>query len=218
MTDRRQPRRRFAMDRAGDRASAAAWHAWVADALLRHEHRVAEALAAVREGAVNGRVMMPAQFTLDGEEEPPGEEEWPNFQLDCYGLWLWALADHVRRGAELQPSAEAAARLVVRYLVAAAEVPCYGCWEEHPGNRHTSTLASVVAGLRDAGALLGDERAYAERRRQQLLGREHIVAGSLVRHPGDTRVDGSLLWVFVPYGLAPVGVRRCRRDDRPDSR
>jgi GH15 family glucan-1,4-alpha-glucosidase len=195
-----------AMDRAGGRASAAAWHRWVAEAVLRHKHRVAEALAAVRAGTVDGRVMLPARFTLDGEEEPPGEEEWPNFQLDCYGHWLWVLADHHRRGGALDPSVEAAARLVVGYLLAAAEVPCYDCWEEHPDNRHTSTLAAVAAGLRDVGALLGDERAqaHAERLRQQMLGPEHTVAGSLVRYPGDTRVDGSLLWVFVPYHLAPL--------------
>lgn len=42
--------------------------------------------------AVNGAVMMPARFTLDGGEEVAADgdvEEWPNFQTDCYGFWLW---------------------------------------------------------------------------------------------------------------------------------
>ncbi|MBV9367546.1 MAG: hypothetical protein JOY89_25180 [Solirubrobacterales bacterium] len=101
---------------------------------------------------------------------------------------------------------EAAARLVLRYLTAAAELPCYDCWEEHPGHRHTSTLASIVAGLRDAGGMLGETQAVAraEELRQLMLGSDHVVAGSLVRHPGDTRVDGSLLWAFVPYALLPL--------------
>lgn len=76
----------YAMDRAGKPASAAAWHRWVANTLLRQEHRVDEALAAVQAGTIDGRTMLPARFTLDGDEEPPGQEEWPNFQLDCYGF------------------------------------------------------------------------------------------------------------------------------------
>ena len=194
-----------AMDRVDQHASAAAWHRWVADVMLGHEHRLARALEAVRDGAVDDQVMPPARFTLDGEEEPVTEKQWPNFQLDCYGFWLWSLADHVSRSGEMEPRLESAARLVVRYLVAAAEVPCYDCWEEHPGHRHTSTLASVAAGLRDAGALLDDAEARerAESLRRLILGPEHTLASSLIRFPGDTRVDASLLWTFVPYALLP---------------
>ena len=87
----------YALDRAGQTGRAAAWHHWVARTLLAHEHRVNEALHAVRTGTVTGRVMMPARFTLDGREEAPGdsEEERPNFQTDCYSFWLWTPA---RRG------------------------------------------------------------------------------------------------------------------------
>ena len=178
-----------AMDRVGQRVSAAAWHRWVADVLLRHEHRVIAALQAVAAGPIDERLMLPARFTLDGEEEPPDEEQWPNFQLDCHGHWLWALADHIDRGGALQEPTEAAARLVLRYLTAAAELPCYDCWEEHPGHRHTSTLASIVAGLRDAGGMLGETQAVAraEKLRQLMMGSDHVVAGSLVRHPGPRR-------------------------------
>jgi GH15 family glucan-1,4-alpha-glucosidase len=195
-----------AMDRAGHRASAGAWHRWVAEVLLRHERRVEEALDAARGGTVDGRVMLPARFTLEGEEEAAGGEEWPNFQLDCYGHWLWAVADHVERGGELESPMEAAARLVIRYLMGAAQLACYDCWEEHPGQRHTSTLASVVAGLRDAGSLLGDRdaQAYAGTLRGQMLGPDHTLGGSLVRSVGDTRVDGSLVWVFIPYRIVPL--------------
>jgi hypothetical protein len=73
----------YALDRAGRGSAAAAWHHWVASTLLRHEHRVDEALEAVRTNNVNGAVMMPARFTLLGEEEGHNDEEWPNFQTDC---------------------------------------------------------------------------------------------------------------------------------------
>lgn len=198
----------YALDRSGHSTAAAAWHHWVASTLLRHEHRVDEALEAIRRNAVTGAVMLPARFTLAGEEETPGEteEEWPNFQTDCYGFWLWALADHVKRGGEFTPPLRAAAGLTVRYLMGAGEVPCFDCWEEHPGNLHTSSLAAVSAGLRDVGALLEDAAAgqYAEQLRARLIGPEHTLAGGFVRFPGDTRVDGSLLWLGVPYGLVDV--------------
>jgi GH15 family glucan-1,4-alpha-glucosidase len=131
--------------------------------LLSHEHRVEEAIAAVHEGAVTGSVMMPAQFTLDGQEEgvDDAEDEWPNFQTDCYGLWLWALADHVTRADAVDDTLAAAAELVVGYLLAAGHSPCFDCWEEHPGHVHTSSLAAVAAGLRDAGRLLHNKRQHS---------------------------------------------------------
>jgi isomaltose glucohydrolase len=194
-----------ALDRAGHAEAAAAWHHWVARTLLAHEHRFHDALQAIRTGTVNSRAMMPARFTLDGREENAGdgEEEWPNFQTDCYGLWLWALADHIMHGGRLDRTLTEAAQLVIRYLLEAGDTPCYDCWEEHPGNVHTSSLAAVAAGLRDAGWMLGD--SVAQRRASELVtrvtGPAHTLAGAFVRFPGDTRVDGSLLWLAVPFGL-----------------
>lgn len=193
----------YALDRAGHRDAASAWHHWVARTLLAHEHRVDEAIDAVRTDQVNGLVMKPARFALDGHEENAGGEEWPNYQTDCYGFWLWALADHIRRGGVLDDHLHAAIRLTIRYLLVAGDQPCYDCWEEHPGNRHTSSLAAVAAGLRDAGALVDDPAAtaVAEALVGRITGPEHTLAGSFVRYPGDTRVDGSLLWIGVPFDL-----------------
>ena len=198
----------YALDRAGCAETAAAWHRWVARTVLAHRSRVDEALAAVAKDTVNGKVMMPARFTLDGLEEDAGatEEEWPNFQTDCYGFWLWTLADHLNRGGDGDETLTAAARLVIRYLLVVAEIPCYDCWEEHPGNVHTSSVGAVAAGLRDAGARLDDTAAVA--RADDLLtritGPDHTLAGAFVRYPGDTRVDGSLMWLAVPFGLVEL--------------
>lgn len=198
----------YALQRAGRTDAAAAWHQWVARTLLAHEHRVDEALEAARSGKVNGAVMMPARFTLDGHEEVQGEseEEWPNFQTDCYGFWLWALADYIARGGQVDEALTGAARLVLRYLREVAENPCYDCWEEHPGQVHTSSLGAVAAGLRDAGTLLGDHEAVqqAASLAARIMGPEHTLAGAFVRFPGDTRVDGSLLWLAVPFGLVDL--------------
>jgi GH15 family glucan-1,4-alpha-glucosidase len=168
----------YALDVAGHHEQAQAWHQWVARTLLEHEARFDEACEAVRTDAVTGAVMMPARFTLDGHEEVPdadGEDEWPNFQTDCYGFWLWALADHVTRGGLIDDTLAAAADLVVRCLLVAGRTACYDCWEEHPGNVHTSSLAAVAAGLRDAGRMLGnpDAIAAAEQVTTRITGPEH---------------------------------------------
>jgi GH15 family glucan-1,4-alpha-glucosidase len=197
-----------ALQRAGRTDAVSAWHHWVARTLLAHEDRFDQALAAVGAGAVNGQVMMPARFTLDGREEDPGdsEEEWPNFQTDCYGFWLRALADHITQGGRLDDTLTAGAELVIRYLLEAGETPCYDCWEGHPGNVHTSSLAAVAAGLRDAGVLLDNPRAqeYARQLVDRITGPEYTLAEAFVRFPGDTRVDGSLLWLAVPFGLVDI--------------
>ncbi len=197
-----------ALQLEGRTEAASAWHQWVARVMLAHRHRFEEAVVAVRADAVNGRVMMPARFTLEGREERPGdsEEEWPNFQTDCYGFWLWALAEHVARGGTLDETLAEATRLVVDYLMVAGSIPCFDCWEEHPGNVHTSSLGAVAAGLRDGGRMLGDDAAqlHAARLVSRITGPEHTLAGAFVRSPGDTRVDGSLLWLAVPFGLVGV--------------
>ncbi len=199
----------YALDVSGHAAEAGRWHQWVARTVLQHRTRFEEAMNAVRQGTVSGAVMMPARFTLDGHEEAPDpddEEEWPNFQTDCYGFWLWALADHVERGGILDETLTAAAELVADYLVVAGETPCFDCWEEHPGNVHTSSLAAVAAGLRDAGRMLGNDHAvaYAAKLVARIVGPEHTLGGSFIRFPGDTRVDGSLLWLAVPFRLVDV--------------
>ena len=199
----------YALDVAGHHEQAQAWHQWVARTLLEHEARFDEACEAVRTDAVTGAVMMPARFTLDGHEEVPdadGEDEWPNFQTDCYGFWLWALADHVTRGGLIDDTLAAAADLVVRYLLVAGRTACYDCWEEHPGNVHTSSLAAVAAGLRDAGRMLGnpDAIAAAEQVTTRITGPGHTLGDAFIRFPGDTRVDGSLLWLATPFNLVEI--------------
>ena len=84
----------YALGRAGHTDAAEAWHQWVARTLLIYEHRIREAIAAVHEGTVTGRMMMPARFTLDGHEEDvdDAEEQWPNFQTDCYGFFPLGLS------------------------------------------------------------------------------------------------------------------------------
>lgn len=209
----------YAMDCASEPDSATAFHRWVADTINSHRFRVEQAIAAVSDGA-DRSVMLPTRFTLDGEEEQPAEESWPNFQLDGYGTWIWALYDHSRRHGPLDDDTSAAVALVARYLDATSHLACYDCWEEFGDQRHTSTVGAVAAGLRAAGELL-DEPSFTTKSRDLVdeLRAHHMRKGRFVKFRGDDRVDASLLWLAHPFAVVepddPImtaTVGRIRRD------
>jgi len=94
---------------------------------------------------------------MDGFE---GTEDttWGNFQIDGYGTWLWALAEHVRRTANytLLDEMKESIKTTLRYLALTWKVPNYDCWEEHPEYLHPYSLACVFGGL-DEMSLLQEE-------------------------------------------------------------
>jgi GH15 family glucan-1,4-alpha-glucosidase len=190
-----------AMDRVGEHASAAAFHRWVGMVLARHDAKLA-ALTARRLAGETIPVgeQMHCRFTLDGGESAA---DWTNFQLDGYGTWLWALADHITRNgdralyADLRPQV---ARLVA-YLRASWDLPCYDCWEEFSDKVHTATLAALYGGLQAAAALdpaLADDTPAAIR---AFVLERCLVEGRLAKYVGSTLVDASLLGAAVPHGL-----------------
>ncbi|HKI55795.1 MAG TPA: glycoside hydrolase family 15 protein [Trueperaceae bacterium] len=214
-----------ALDVAGETGAARAFHGWVARTVQAHRALFEDAIARVDAGgpAAGGaeRVpprMPPARYTLQGTLErgegaaaasgddggASPDEPWPNFQIDGYGMWLWALAEHLH-GAPLPDALRPAVSLVARYLERAWPLRCFDCWEEWGGGEHASTLGAAAAGLDAAAGLLGDGRwqRAADGARARLLER-FAAGGRLRRGAEDDRVDGSMLWLGVPFGaLAP---------------
>ena len=192
----------YAMDLHQNTASAAAFHSFVTSTLLGHRH-LFETRAASDS---RPDTMPPTRYTLDGRLEEDLEETWPsNFQLDGYGTWLWALGDHQRRGGTLGDDHRAAVKMVSGYLQRTATRPCFDCWEEFGDRRHTSTLASVIAGLRAAAELVDDDGATrcAEALRERLLDR-HVLDGSFIKYECSSAVDASLLWLALPFGIVDL--------------
>jgi isomaltose glucohydrolase len=208
----------YALGLHGAHSSAAAFHGFVTHALLRHQG-LFEAVTTPGADGVPVRQMPPARFTLTGHLElaqpesggqpvDPGnpadsyQVPWPNFQLDGYGIWVWALAQHVRHGHPLTTEQRRAVALVSRYLQVAGAWNCYDCWEEYPQWRHTSTLGAVIAGLAAAAELIGDPAAvqHAQDLRELLLD-EHVRAGTFIKHTGTDGIDASLLWLATPFSV-----------------
>ena len=190
--------------------SAEAFHQWAAGTLLRYTPQVEALLAKIANGETLAETdYLPTRFSLDGAL---GQEDWPDFQLDGYGVWLWVLVQHCRTvNPELWPQVRPAVALLVRYLAALWQSPNYDCWEEFRDHIHTATLASLYGGL-----------SAVEAHDPQLIPaglpaaiKTHILTQGIAPYgglskfippspaPGKT-VDASLLWAFVPFGLVSL--------------
>jgi len=188
----------YAMDVVGEHDSAARFHDWVAATVGKREDSIRRAVI----DASNGAPLAPAdvlhtRYTAEGNE---AEENWPNFQLDGFGTWLWALGEHIRTsGRQQTEEVRSAATLVVDYLTALWDRPCYDCWEEFPEDVHPHTLAAIFGGLSSHQATSGvDHQAtlalIAERIHSDASGKKHFV-----KFRSSDDVDASLLGLSVPY-------------------
>lgn len=198
-----------ALDVVAETAAAAAFHRWVARSIEAHRDMMERAIHSLQNGETPPQeTMPPARYTLDGGLEQNGDDPWPNFQVDGYGMWLWALEAHLS-GRRPDPALARTIDLVSRYLAAAWRMPCFNCWEEFDDGEHASTLAAVYAGLAAAARLLDRGDAEAELVRARLLD-TFVVDGRFRRGRTDARVDGSLLWLSVPFAVLPPDDSRIR--------
>lgn len=161
-----------AISRAGEVESAEAFFGWCARLLVS------------RRAVIESGGRLDARYTVDGEE-PPGP--WSGYQLDGYGSWLWALAEHERRHGRRLEDVREGASLSADYVEARWREPCFDWWEEREG-LHAVTLAAVAAGLREQGR---NEAANEVR-----------ALGAARLHD---RLDASLLACGVPFGLVEPG-------------
>lgn len=197
-----------AMDLVGNTVSASKFHRWVEGALTRQVPTAESLIDRLNKGEIpDMNEMLPTRYTLDGDLETFGEVEnvsWPNYQLDGYGVWLDELRRH-HQGLGTQDFDSEVVDLVARYLSAAWKTDCYDCWEEFGDGQHASTIAAVAAGLESAGQLLNEDKylRVAEEVRADLF-KKFIRNGRFCKGLTDDRVDSSLLWVAIPFGVVAL--------------
>jgi len=186
-----------ALDLAGEHAAAARYHRWVIRALTPLSGVMRDA-ARLNDTADGRSQLPPARFALDGSVVA---DDWPNFQIDGYGAWIWSLREHLRLSQDrpLLGEARAVVDATSRYLDALAVRPCFDVWEEHGDQIHTSTLACVHAGLSAAADLLEEGRP-AERAAE--IRAILLASGSGGWYPKSNKisqVDASTLWLCCPF-------------------
>jgi GH15 family glucan-1,4-alpha-glucosidase len=166
-----------------------------AEALERTIARAARGEALVLEDTLNARYL---------DEGAAGPVDWPEFQLDGPGLWLWSLAKYVElcRMRPLPIYWESAVDLTARYLAAVWQTPCYDCWEERGSHVHTSTLAAIYAGLNAAERLVPALNFEGTRQDIKAFILKHALTptGELAKSVGVDMVDANLLLAALPEG------------------
>ena len=192
----------FALDRAGEHEASRRFHVWVANAIAGISGVIEDALARIESGEpLLLDHMPPARFALDGTVVA---DDWPNFQIDGYGTWLWALEHHLGACGETAVPADLldSAGLAARYIDALALTNCFDVWEENGSARHVSTLACVYGGLMSAARMLGMDELRQRADIVQLAAREGTARlGRFVKSSDSDAVDSSLLWLATPFGL-----------------
>ena len=183
--------------------SASRFHDWCAGILVSRSEQIGGIVAAAASGTpVPDASMLPTRFTFAGDE---GADEWWDFQLDGYGTWLWAVAEHANRHVLPLQRWQPAIDLAVDYLVSSWRRPCFDWWEERAEEVHVSTLGCIAAGLAAVAPALTGDRALAARGALQeiraLIRREGLADGHLSKWIGSTEVDASLLSVIRPLGV-----------------
>lgn len=199
----------------GGHDSASRFFDWCARVVERYEGVIVTATRAADRGEpLPDDEMLPARFTLDGGM---GTADWWDFQLDGYGTWLWAAAEHVLRHGLDAGRWRGAAALCVDYVISSWQRPCYDWWEEHADQVHVSTLGCLAAGLRGAasaglvdGHRAGRARATADHI-VEFIEQKGVVDGHLVKWIGDDAVDGSLTALVGPLRVFDPGSELARR-------
>ena len=191
-----------ALDAAGEVEAAGRYHDWVNRTVHAIAGPIDDATQRARRGEpIDVALMPPARFSLD---DVHAHDDWPNFQIDGYGTWLWAFGRHLANRGETKVPHDYldSVQRVADYVSALALSPCYDVWEERGTQIHTSTLACVFGGLNEAARLLvrNDLAERADEVRDYVLTRA-VHQGRFVKSSGESDVDASTLWLAVPFGL-----------------
>jgi GH15 family glucan-1,4-alpha-glucosidase len=190
----------YALDIVGEYGASNRYHAWVNRAVQGIAEVIDDVIKAKQRGVnLDPLDMPPARFALDGSTVV---DDWPNFQIDGYGTWLWSLGRHLElSGYERVPNEFLdSIERVARYLETFSQGTCYDVWEENGDAQHTSTLACVYGGLK-AAALLLTESKYEDTAAQvqERLSEYASQTGYFVKSSNNSDVDASSLWLSTPF-------------------
>jgi len=211
-----------ALDLWGDHASARRFYNWGAATILRHANDVHLALKTPPDAPPSH--YLHTRYSMDGD---PGYEEWPNFQLDGFGTFLWGMAEHLEpERAAARPTNEGqtlsagsrchwmmpvgsnweeAANLIASYLMRLWRTPNFDCWEEFSDRVHVSTLCALYGGLSRAGSCFGNAEWWQTADEIKNFVLEHSTErGHLSKFIESDSVDAALLWAAVPFNMLDV--------------
>lgn len=192
----------YSMDLYGEHQSSKSYFDWVNNAITGISNKIKSLLNEIDNGAyVDTNKYPPARFELDGTTEC---SDWPNFQLDGYGIWLWALSEHMQINdiKQIPMQYMDSVLLIVEYLKKCWGHECYDCWEENGDKIHASTLGCIYGGLKSINKYLSDRSLNNIINEIRLFITNYFVHNdSLVKFMGKDTVDANLLWLSIPFNV-----------------
>lgn len=189
----------YSMDLAGEFESSGNFHKWAVANILKRENELNDFLDGRREDYSE---ILHTRYTLTGEE---GSEEWENFQLDSFGIWIWSLEEHLKLSGKMaSANVKRAVSLVSSYLEALWQKNCYDCWEENKDKVHTYTLATIYRGLLSGGSILDTDHSEVCRDIEERLTTRGCRNGHFVKYEGTDAVDSNLLGLYFPCSVLSV--------------
>lgn len=177
---------------------------WTVNVLQDHQGAVRSLEARLAAGHRPDKTdLLPTRYRLDGQA---AEDDWPNFQIDGYGTWLWLLGEYLTISGESLPASwRPAVDLSLRYLKAVWLFPNYDCWEENGEGIHPATLACVYGGVQAASSWIDDPQliVWASQIRAFLLA-TRLPDQRFPKSLGNPAAEASLLWLSLPFGVVSV--------------
>lgn len=179
---------------------------WCSRILLANEAKIERIVSSAAAGMpVADADMLDTRFSFEGL---PGADDWWDFQLDGYGTWLWAVAEHAKRHGLSLERWQRAIELTADYLTSSWARPCFDWWEENADRVHVSTLGCISGGLSSVAGALDDRRRQealdAVERISATVIERGIIDGHLAKWLGSAEVDASLLAVVYPIAAFPA--------------
>lgn len=189
---------------SGETASAAAFHVWAARIILQYEAPARRAMADFSAGKVpDAHDVLRARYAYDGSKGP---DDWPEFQLDGLGTWLWGLKMFADAGNSLTAEMERAAHFLADYLCVLWPSPCHDLWEESGDRIHTYTLGAIYGGLVAAADLLNRAELHdVAAKIKAYIFKNMVSDGKFMKSVGNPIVDASLIGMTTPYRLVEPG-------------
>ncbi len=193
----------YAMDLFGVFNSSWLFHNWCASVINKRKNKIINTISKIKSNCnLDQSDLLHTRYCLNGED---GTEEWENFQLDGFGVWLWSLRQHVIISKnELSSEILQAVESVIQYLIALWKTPCYDLWEENPDTIHIYTLASICSGLISAQDITGKNYSSAITAIKDFLFTKGIHNDHFIKHINSEKVDSSLLALSIPYELVSI--------------
>ncbi|GCL72584.1 hypothetical protein PN4B1_25110 [Paenibacillus naphthalenovorans] len=206
----------YAMDCAGEHASAGQFYEWVSRIVERKQGHIQYLLEKHNRGEPIGlNEFLHTRYHLDGRDDVTSE--WGHFQLDGYGTWLWGLTEHLKANGHkrLPDRFRSSIDVTAAYLKAFWRLPNFDCWEENADHIHPSTLACIYGGLKGVAELEGKRDLEDVCGQIETFLLDHAVhpeqghfvkfvtptAESSATTIGNDGVDASLMWLCRPFGL-----------------